>query len=203
MVSVAPAASRPAANATLGAYHGFEKTVGARNAPICLSQHDPPTRTPDLAPGEVIVVRPAKPGSNVPRPYQKGRKRQYRQRKRGQFYPAVQAIKRSARQFPGDHPRGYLYESHHPVVPVPAPSALDLDQPGVRVHDSGLVEHYFHVDATHIPSPQRTPTNEDIRRKFKRARVPDSDGKYQSLLFYQSSYSNLLKLTSYHSSNIG
>ena len=123
------------------------------------------------------MVNPAPRGSNVRKPFQRGRKSQYKQRKRGQFYNVVQSIKRDWKLNKEAHPRGYVFESHHKVVPVPAPTALDLAQPGVRVLDSGLVDHYFHITETHVPIPTQPPTSTEIRRKFKRARIPDCDGK--------------------------
>ena len=143
-----------AGSSTDGSYHGYDKTVVDQlTGPIFLSQYDPVNRTPSVKPGVVIKVNPAKKGSNVPRPFQKGRKKQFNQRKRGQFYYDCQAIKRDWRQNKKDHPRGYVFESHHKVVPVPAPTALDISQRGVRVLPGGVVDHFIHVNASHVPVP--------------------------------------------------
>ena len=136
-----------------------------------------------MRPGDAISVNPAPRGSNVRTSNQKSRRRGYGQRKRGQFYQEVCQIRKDWVRNKEDHPRGYLFETHHQVFPVPAPSALDLSQPGVRVLPSGVVDHFIDINVTHVPIPQATPTAQQVRSKFKRARVPlSSSGKKSSKL---------------------
>ena len=162
----------------MGSHHGYIKTVEDQTTGVIfLSQHDPPTRTPSLGPGQVIKVNPAPRGCNIRATNQKSRRRGFGQRKRGKFYQDVQQIKKDWKRNEADHPRGYVFESHHEVFPVPAPTAANLSQPGVRILPSGVIDHFIEINATHVPVPQPPPTGHQVRRKFKRVRVELSDGK--------------------------
>ena len=130
-----------------------------------------------MRPGEAIVVNPAPRGSNIRTSNQKSRRRGYGQRKRGKFYQDVLQIRKDWQRNKDNHPRGYVFETHHPVFPVPAPSALDLSQPGVRVLPSGVIDHFIEIDSTHVPVPQAAPTAHQVRSKFKRVRAQLSEGK--------------------------
>ena len=128
-------------------------------AVIYLNPRDDPTRSPSLAPGQVLpkVQRGGGRATPVKKVGHGGIRKQVSRKKRDRYDAHIRSLVRDQARDPARHPRQYVLDSANPVYPVPAPTCYtNYTGPDRQQLPGRVIMRYRVVDVPYFPAVTTT-----------------------------------------------